>query len=215
MHARFDGSAVALHVLPRQRLDELFPGARHQGVAVRVVPGDAVDLRSVLQRVDARTVLVLLDGVQDPRNLGAVLRTAAAAGASALIVPRSRGAGLTPAARKTAAGAAERVAVVEVANLARAMDSLADAGIRLVGLAAEAESELFDADLHGPLGLVLGAEDTGLRHLTREHCQQLVRLPMAGGMESLNVSVAAGICLYEALRQRRDDRPGSDPARAS
>lgn len=203
LRARFEGGAVPLHVLPRQRLDELWPGARHQGVAVRVAPAPVADLRAVASRVHPATLLVLLDGVHDPRNLGAVLRTAAAAGADAVLHPRSRGAGLTPAARKSAAGAAERVAVVEVANLARAMAELAAAGVRLVGADGAAPRELFDADLTGPLGLVLGAEDTGLRRLTREHCQELVRLPVADGVDSLNVSVAAGVCLYEALRQRR------------
>lgn len=217
LRERFEGSEVPLHLLPRIRLDELLEGARHQGVAVRVTGGESVDLKSLIRRIGPDTLLVLLDGVQDPRNLGAVLRSAAAVGAQAVIYPRSRGVGLTSAARKTAAGAADRVPAVEVANLARAMEALARAGVSLVGLASEADVELFDTDLRDPLALVLGAEDTGLRRLTREHCQQLARLPMAAGMESLNVSVAAGVCLYEALRQRRAASRRvveRDPARA-
>lgn len=216
LRRRFQGGAVPMHVLSRRRLDELLDGARHQGVAVRVAPGAAVDLRAVLRGVDSQTLLVLLDGVQDPRNLGAVLRSAAAAGATGVIHPRSRGAGLTGAARKTAAGAAERIAVVEVANLARAMAALADAGVRLVGLDGAATGLLYDTDLTGPLALVLGAEDRGLRRLTRDACDERVALPMAPGVDSLNVSVAAGVCLYEALRQRRAARsPGRDPSPAS
>ena len=207
LRKRFEGSDVPLHLLPRSRLDELLEGRRHQGVAVRVACGTSVHLKSVLRQIGPDTLLVLLDGVQDPRNLGAVLRSAAAVGAQAVIYPRSRGVGLTAAARKTAAGAADQVPAVEVANLARAMEDLSGVGVRLVGLAGEADAELFDTDLRGPLGLVLGAEDTGLRHLTREHCQQVVRLPMAAVVESLNVSVAAGVCLYEALRQRRHVPP--------
>ncbi len=170
---------------------------------MRAAPGEVVDLRSVIRQVNEQTLLVLLDGVQDPRNLGAVMRSAAAAGATGVVYPRSRGVGLTGAARKTAAGAAERIPAIEVANLARALDELADAGVRLVGLDGGAERTLFDADLTGPIGLVMGAEDSGLRRLTRESCHEQVALPMAGGVESLNVSVAAGVCLYEAVRQRR------------
>ncbi len=203
IRARFGDAAVPLHVLPRPRLDGLLGDARHQGVAVRARRARQVDLRSILAGVGPATLLVLLDGVQDPRNLGAVLRCADAAGAGAVIYPRSRGVGLTPAARKSASGAADSVPAVAVANLARAMSELAAAGVRLVGTAADAAAELYASDLTGPLGLVLGAEDGGLRRLTREHCDSLMRLPMLGRVQSLNVSVAAGVCLYEALRQRR------------
>jgi 23S rRNA (guanosine2251-2'-O)-methyltransferase len=203
IQARFASGSVPLHELPRARLDELLGDVRHQGVAVRAAPPRARDLRWVIERITPETVVVLLDGVQDPRNLGAVLRSADAAGALAVIYPRSRGVGLTAAVRKTASGAAESVPAVEVANLARAMGELADAGMRLVGAVADAPLSLFDCDLRGALGIVLGAEDAGVRRLTREHCNTLIHLPMRGRVRSLNVSVAAGICLYEALRQRR------------
>ena len=203
LQRRFSGGGVPVHLLPRARLDALLGDVRHQGVAVRVAPAPEVDLRAVIAGLRADTMLVLLDGVQDPRNLGAVLRTADAAGAAAVIYPRSRGTGLTAAARKTASGAAERVPAIAVSNLSQAMGRLADAGVRLLGTAADAGLSLYDADLRGPLGLVLGAEDAGLRRLTRERCEQLVHLPMAGGVSSLNVAVAAGVCLYEVVRRRR------------
>jgi 23S rRNA (guanosine2251-2'-O)-methyltransferase len=130
------------------------------------------------------------------------LRTAEAAGVHAVIIPKDRAAGLTPAARKAAAGAAERVPVIAVTNLARTLKRLQDLGYWVTGLAGESEASLFDADLSGPRVLVLGAEGEGLRRLTKEHCHQLVRIPMAGKAESLNVSVAAAVCLYEAVRQR-------------
>lgn len=202
LRARYASGSIPLHVLARDRLDALLGGVRHQGVAVRAAPGEVVDLERVLAGVGPGTLLVLLDGVQDPRNLGAVLRSADGAGASAVIVPRSRGVSLTPAARKTASGAADNVPVVEVANLARAMTALAEAGVRLVGTSDDAARSVFETDLTGPVAVVLGAEDAGLRRLTRERCDDLMRIPMRGRVQSLNVSVAAGVCLYEALRQR-------------
>jgi 23S rRNA (guanosine2251-2'-O)-methyltransferase len=147
-------------------------------------------------------LLLILDGVQDPHNLGACLRSAAAAGATAVIVPKDRAATLTPTARKVAAGGAERVPLVRVTNLARCMKDLQDAGIWIVGLAGEAEASLYSVDLKGPMAIAMGGEGEGLRRLTREHCDYLAKIPMASGMESLNVSVAAGISLFEALRQR-------------
>lgn len=204
---RFVGGSVPLHVLPRARLDAQFEGARHQGVVVRVRPGPRTDFKSLLRNLGPQTLLVLLDGVEDPHNLGAVLRSADGAGADAVIRPRSRGAGLTPVVRKVASGAAESVPLVEVANLARAMQELADAGVRLVGTDLSAEQSLYEADLDGPLGLVFGGEGQGLRRLTREHCAQLVALPMHGRVQSLNISVAAGICLFEVLRRRQSRNP--------
>ncbi len=202
LHKRFDGGSVVLHIFPRRQLDELFSGARHQGVVVRARPKQRLDFKSLLRNVGPRSLLVLLDGVEDPHNLGAVLRSADAAGAEAVIVPRSRGTGLTPVVHKVASGAAESMPVVEVANLARAMQELAAAGLRLVGTDQGAGQSLFEADLSGPLGLVFGAEGAGLRRLTREHCSELVSLPMRGRVTSLNISVAAGVCLFEVLRRR-------------
>ncbi len=186
-----------------EQLREFAGEAPHQGVvALAAELEQAVTLDDVLNRVDANTLLLLLDGVTDPRNLGACLRVADAAGVSAVIVPRDRSAGLTPSALKAAAGAAETVPLIPVTNLARAMDDLRDADVRMVGAAGEAEQSLYELDLTGPFAWALGAEDSGLRRLTRERCDALARIPLAGHVESLNVSVAAGICLFESKRQR-------------
>ena len=150
----------------------------------------------------------MLDGVQDPHNLGACLRTADAAGVHAVIAPRDRSVGLTPTAVKVASGAAGEVPFFQITNLARMLKRLAhDYGIWIVGAAGEADSSLYHADLAGALALVMGSEGEGLRRLTREHCDQLVRIPMSGSVESLNVSVATGICLFEAVRQSLDEQP--------
>jgi len=187
-----------------ERLRGMAGETPHQGVvAVAAHIDQALSLDDVLNDVRADTLLLLLDGVTDPRNLGACLRVADAAGAQAVIVPRDRSVGLTPAALKAAAGAAEAVPLIDVTNLARAMDDLRDAGVRLIGAAGEAERSLYELDLTGALAWVLGAEGTGLRRLTRERCDVLARIPIIGQVESLNVSVATGICLYEAVRQRR------------
>jgi 23S rRNA (guanosine2251-2'-O)-methyltransferase len=187
-----------------ERLRSMAGEAPHQGVvAVAAQLDQSLSLDEVLQGIRPDTMLLLLDGVTDPRNLGACLRVADAAGVQAVVVPRDRSAGLTPAALKAAAGAAEAVPLLDVTNLARAMDDLRDAGVKLVGAAGEAEQSLYDLDLTGPLAWVLGAEGSGLRRLTRERCDVLARIPILGHVESLNVSVATGICLYEAVRQRR------------
>ena len=149
----------------------------------------------------------MLDGVTDPHNLGACLRSADGAGVHAVIAPRDRAGGLTPVVCKVASGAAETVPFVQVTNLVRTLRYLQDSHrVFVVGAAGDAQLDLYRADLTGPLALVMGSEGEGMRRLTRETCDQLVRLPMAGHVESLNVSVATGICLYEAVRQRRPDR---------
>ena len=166
---------------------------------------DTLDEDDLLIRLDAAgrpPLLLVLDGVQDPHNLGACLRSADAVGADAVVVPRDRATGLTPVVRKVAAGAAETVPFVQVTNLARFLRALKEQGVWIVGTDGEAETLHYAADLKGPLALVLGAEGTGMRRLTREHCDVVVKLPMLGAVESLNVSVAAGVLLYEALRQR-------------
>jgi 23S rRNA (guanosine2251-2'-O)-methyltransferase len=176
----------------------------HQGVAAEVTPLDPWtedDLLTALSGTKAPLLLVL-DGVQDPHNLGACLRSADACGALALIVPRDRAAQLTPVARKVAVGAAETTPVVAVTNLARTLKLLKEAGLWVVGADAGAEKPANAVDLTGPVALVLGAEGAGLRHLTVQNCDFLVRLPQLGAVESLNVSVAAGMLLYEAIRQR-------------
>jgi 23S rRNA (guanosine2251-2'-O)-methyltransferase len=186
------------------RLRGLAGEVQHQGVvALAADIEQTITLDDVLRDVGLSTFLLLLDGVTDPRNLGACLRVADAAGVQAVVVPRDRSAGLTPAALKAAAGAVETVPLLPVTNLARAMDEMRDAGVRLVGAAGEAPQSLFDVDLTGPLAWALGAEGTGLRRLTRERCDVLACIPILGRVESLNVSVAAGICLYESVRQRR------------
>lgn len=186
------------------RLRGLAGEVQHQGVvALAAEIEQTISLDDVLSDVGPETFLLLLDGVTDPRNLGACLRVADAAGVQAVVTPRDRSAGLTPAALKAAAGAVETVPLLTVTNLARAMDEMRDAGVRLVGAAGEAPQALFDVDLTGPLAWALGAEGTGLRRLTRERCDVLACIPILGRVESLNVSVAAGICLYESVRQRR------------
>lgn len=184
----------------RARLGEV----AHQGVAAEVSPLPAWSEDELLAALaGAKTPLLLaLDGVQDPHNLGACLRSADACGALAVVVPRDRAASLTPAARKVAAGAAETTPVVTVTNLARALRLLKDAGLWIVGADATAQRSAEAADLRRPTVLVLGGEGSGLRQLTRQTCDLLVRLPQRGSVESLNVSVAAGMLLYEALRQR-------------
>jgi 23S rRNA (guanosine2251-2'-O)-methyltransferase len=152
-------------------------------------------------------LILILDGVQDPHNLGACLRTADATGVDVVIAPRDKSVGLTPVVSKIASGAAESVPFVQVTNLARTMKMLADAyQVWIVGTAGETESKLYDIDLTGNLAVVMGGEQKGMRRLTREHCDQLVYLPMLGEVESLNVSVAAGVALYEVVRQRGSGR---------
>ncbi len=199
-------AGVPLRRVSREELDALQSEANHQGVAARTRAPSAMDeaaLKQMLDGLDVPPFLLILDGVQDPHNLGACLRSADAAGVHAVIAPKDRSAGLTPTACKVACGAAETVPFVQVTNLARTLRWLQEeAGVWLVGTAGEAETLLYNADLKGPLGLVMGAEEKGMRRLTREACDRLVRLPMAGSVESLNVSVATGICLFEAVRQR-------------
>ena len=189
-------------------LDRLTAGANHQGIVAHgEMPASLGEsaLDELLVGLTAAPFLLVLDSVMDPHNLGACLRTADAVGVHAVIAPRDRASGLTPVACKVASGAAETVPFVQVTNLSRTLRHLQRVHrVFVVGTAAEeAAAGLFDVDLTGPLALVLGAEGEGMRRLTRETCDLLVRLPMLGEVESLNVSVAAGICLYEALRQRR------------
>lgn len=194
---------VTITAVDVERLRSLAGEAPHQGVvALAAQLEQAVSLDDVLNHVEANTLLLLLDGVTDPRNLGACLRVADAAGVNAVIIPRDRSAALTPSALKAAAGAAETVPLIPVINLARAMDDLREVGVRLIGAVGEVEQSLYEVDLTGPLAWALGAEDEGLRRLTRERCDTLARIPLAGHVESLNVSVATGICLFESMRQR-------------
>lgn len=196
-------------IKPRQvaadELDRLAEGARHQGVLARLHPQQVQDepyLKALLRRLEEPPFLLILDEVQDPHNLGACLRTAEGAGVHAVITPRDRAVGLTPTVRKVASGAAETLPLIQVSNLARTLKWLRQEGVWLIGTADQADRLLYESDLQGALAIVMGGEGKGLRRLTREYCDLLVRLPMAGTVESLNVSVATGVALYEAVRQR-------------
>lgn len=195
---------IVIQVASRQWLDEKSEGAVHQGIIARVREGRQYqenDLPALLESLDCPFLLVL-DGVTDPHNLGACLRTADAAGVHAVIVPRDRSAKLNATAKKVASGAAENVPLINVTNLARTLRVLQEHNVWIVGTAGEADHDLFQSKMTGPMALVMGAEGEGMRRLTREHCDELISIPMAGSVSSLNVSVATGVCLFEAVRQR-------------
>lgn len=199
-----EDKGIKILLMPRQRLDGM-AGDKHQGVVAKVSSAQAVlphSLDAVLENLSEPALLLVLDGVQDPHNLGACLRVADAMGAHAVIAPKDRAVGLNPTVRKVASGAAETVPFITVTNLARTLRELQELGIWVVGTAGEADHDLFSMKLDGPMAWVLGAEGEGLRRLTRENCDELARIPMFGSVESLNVSVAAGICLFESRRQR-------------
>jgi len=195
-------------------LDGVAGGLRHQGAVARYAAAktwDEHDLAGLVDAAEGRALLLVLDGVQDPHNLGACLRSAAAAAVTAVVIPRDKAVQINATVRKTSAGAADSVPVVRVTNLARTLRDLQKQGVWIYGLAGEATASLYALDLRGNVALVLGGEADGLRRLTREHCDQLVTIPMPGvtaapGVESLNVSVAAGVTLFEAVRQR-GERP--------
>ncbi|MFM2483107.1 23S rRNA (guanosine(2251)-2'-O)-methyltransferase RlmB [Celerinatantimonas sp. YJH-8] len=196
---------ISVQRMGRKALDERAQDTHHQGVVAKVKSAPTLsdkDLPGILAGHDAPLLLVL-DGVTDPHNLGACLRNADAAGAVAVIVPKDNSAQLSAVVRKVAVGAAETVPLVCVTNLARCLRDLQQQGIWIVGTAGEAEQLIYDCKLTGPMALVMGAEGKGMRRLTRDTCDELVKLPMAGSVSSLNVSVAAGICLFEAVRQRQ------------
>lgn len=185
------------------RLQQLAGTPRHQGVVARVQPlTQSHSIDDTLDAVDGPPLLLVLDGVTDPHNLGACLRVADGAGAHAVVAPKDHAVGINATVAKVASGAAETVPYFMVTNLARTLNELKERDIRVIGTSDQAERSLYDVDLSGPVALVLGAEGAGLRQLTAKTCDELVRLPMKGAVESLNVSVASGICLYEALRQR-------------
>lgn len=200
-HAELQG--VRIIASDGKRLDGMVSGARHQGVIARVEGGRQVaHLDDVLDTLEEPAFLLVLDGITDPRNLGACLRVADAVGVHAVIAPKDRAVGLTDAALKTASGAAETVPYVMVTNLARTLRELKEREIWVVGTAGEASEDLYTAQWPQATAWVLGAEGEGMRRLTRENCDQLVHIPMYGAVESLNVSVASGVCLYEARRRR-------------
>ena len=194
---------VRVFAVDMKRLDGMSGGVRHQGVVAEADPLDMPKfIEDVLEGIDEPPLLLILDGVQDPHNLGACLRVADGAGAHAVIAPKDRSVGLTTAAIKVASGAAESVPYLVVTNLARTMRDLKDRNIWLIGADDSAAESIYKAKLDGALGLVLGAEGEGLRRLTKDNCDLLVSIPMLGAVASLNVSVASGICLYEARRRR-------------
>ncbi|GIU04001.1 MULTISPECIES: 23S rRNA (guanosine(2251)-2'-O)-methyltransferase RlmB [Shewanella] len=196
---------TTIQLASRKVLDDKAESSQHQGIVARVKAAKVLneqDLDVLLANTE-QPFLLILDGVTDPHNLGACLRNADAAGVQGIIVPKDNSVGLTATVSKVACGAAETVPLFQVTNLARTMRHLQDKGVWIVGTAGEADCELYQADLKGPLAIAMGAEDKGLRRLSRESCDSLISIPMAGSVSSLNVSVATGVCLFEAVRQRR------------
>ena len=199
-----ESRAAKIMRVDEKRLDGLTHHARHQGVAARVeLARLPTHIEDVLENLQEPALLLILDGVTDPHNLGACLRVADAMAVHAVIAPKDRAVGITAVVSKVASGAAETVPYIAVTNLARAMRELKEQGVWIVGADERAEQDLYGAKLDGPLAWALGAEGEGMRRLTREHCDVLVRIPMLGSVESLNVSVSAGICLAETRRQRK------------
>lgn len=196
-------ATISVNKTSKATLDKWFPEQNHQGVAATINQKQysESDISELLSKSEKPLVLIL-DGIQDPHNLGACLRSAAAAKVDCVLVPSNNSVGITPTVRKIASGGAELVPLVQVTNLARSIKKLQDMGIWIVGTAAESEQTIYQIDLNQPIGIVMGAEGTGMRRLTAENCDFLARLPMPGPIESLNLSVSTGICLYEALRQR-------------
>ena len=199
---------ISVVMEPRALLERRSEGQRHQDIIAEFAAENLLtgkDLDRVLEAIDGPPLLLVLDGIQDPHNLGACLRTAEAAGVHAVILPRDRAAGLTPVARRAASGAAEVLPILIVTNLARILRQMKEKGVWLLGTSDQAEQSLYEAGLSGPMALVMGSEEKGMRRLTSELCDFLVRIPMQGSVSSLNVSVATGICLFEMIRQRGEE----------
>jgi 23S rRNA (guanosine2251-2'-O)-methyltransferase len=197
-------AGVVVRYEKRERLSRLGESDKHQGCVLKISEtGDAtMDFEQCLNNIGPETLLLILDGVQDPHNLGACLRSADACAVDAVIIPRDRAVKMNATVRKVAAGGAESVPLIEVTNLARSLRDLQQAGVWIYGSSGEADHSLYEFDFSGPVALVMGAEGSGLRRLTMDVCDHLVKLPMRGKVESLNVSVASGVCLYEILRSR-------------
>lgn len=197
--------SIPVEMTPRHELDRLAKHGNHQGVIAFCKQTNTYsesDLDAILNSVSGPILLLVLDGIQDPHNLGACLRSADAAGVHAVIAPKDKSVGITPAVLKVASGAAEVIPFIQVTNLARTLRSLQERNIWVYGAEAEADNSLYAVDLKGSVAIVLGAEGSGLRRLTREHCDLLLNIPMQGSVSSLNVSVSAGIFLFEVVRQR-------------
>lgn len=196
---------ISCKIVDRKKLDDMVGDENHQGVVALCTPGEIHDERFLFELIDnlnEPALVLILDGVTDPHNLGACMRTAEAAGVHVVVVPKDKSVGLTPVARKVACGAAEILPLVPVTNLARTLKKLQEKGIWLFGAAGEADGSVYQANLTGNVGILMGAEGDGLRRLTQETCDHLINIPMAGTVSSLNVSVATGVVLFEAVRQR-------------
>ncbi|HIF81467.1 MAG TPA: 23S rRNA (guanosine(2251)-2'-O)-methyltransferase RlmB [Gammaproteobacteria bacterium] len=199
-------SQIQIRASGKKELDKVSAGVRHQGVIIIHtidLAKPSLPLEEYLTQLEAVPLLLVLDGVQDPQNLGACLRTAAAAGVDGVILPRKKGCDITATVIRVAAGGMSHLSVFEESNWNRVMTTLKNSGLWIVGTDERAENDIYSADLVRPVALVLGAEDKGMRRLTRKQCDHVVRIPAVGGIHSLNVSVATGIALFEALRQRR------------
>jgi len=195
---------ISVSFVAKNKLEDRADGESHQGIIANARAAKVkteADLDDILNNTD-QPFLLILDGVTDPHNLGACIRSADAAGVHAVIVPKDNAASLTPVVRKVACGAAETMPLIQVTNLARTMREIQERGIWIYGTAGEASQPLYETTMTGPVAIVMGAEGSGMRRLTREHCDYLVSLPMAGSVSSLNVSVTTGICLFEVVRQR-------------
>jgi len=196
---------ISLQYIAKDKLDLLAINANHQGIAAKIISTPEcteIDIPDILANSNTPPLLLILDEVQDPHNLGACLRSANAAGVQAVIAPKNNAAGLTSVVRKVASGAAEVTPFITVTNLARTLTLLKNNGIWIYGADTNAKKTIYEIDWRGPVALVLGSEDKGLRRLTKEHCDDIVSIPMCGTIGSLNVSVATGICLFEVVRQR-------------
>lgn len=196
---------IPVESISKQQLDRLTQEGNHQGVIAYCQAAPAYtesDLKSLLASLSSPPFILILDGVQDPHNLGACFRSADAAGVHLIIAPKDKSVGITPVVSKVACGATETLPFIQVTNLARTLDTLKEAGIWLYGADGDATQTLYQTSLTGPIAIILGAEGTGMRRLTRDHCDALIRIPMHGFVSSLNVSVATGIILFEAVRQR-------------
>ncbi len=202
---------ISVQFMARKVLDNKADDERHQGVMAKVKPAatlnetDLADLitKSKDEKSKAPPFLLILDGVTDPHNLGACMRSADAAGVTAIVVPKDNASKITSTVQKVACGAADTVPFIQVTNLARTMRFLQDEGVWIIGTAGETDKNLYQTEFKGPIALAMGAEGSGLRRLTKEHCDELIKIPMAGSVSSLNVSVATGVCLFEVIRQRQ------------
>ena len=199
-------AGVNVSVVKRKQLDEHVPNANHQGVVGFVDESKTLpienDLESIIENVSGSPLILILDQIQDPHNLGACLRTAKAAGVHVVLAPKDNSVSITPVVKKVACGAAETLPYIQVTNLARTMKKLQDMGVWITGTALESDQTIYGIDYKGATAFVVGSEGSGMRRLVKEHCDYLVKIPMPGNMESLNASVATGICLFEVVRQR-------------